>query len=271
MIPLPPAVERLSPIEQDIILSNNNNNWYPQIAHILEAKFDKIILTDDRIEEFHNFALQRNSGSIAMEEEILQLRSGADLSPLTKVLFRILLIWIMQNSDATTQGFTRPYFGHTDPTPRIAPKVHENPLDRNLSTCKKAQNNSINFFDGFIAKIDNTQLDHIVSKHGHQWNIDDIDVKGTEGANRNSSPGVPKQVRTRTTAENRRKLLTNIRDMASRSDLEVFPNYPISGDMGRAYLCPDTGLFLGIDTNNIIRKAYIASGKLIRHLQNHCK
>lgn len=82
---------------------------------------------------------------------------------------------------------------------------------------------------------------------------------------------MPKQVRTRTTPENRKKLLVNIRDMASSSKLKVFPNYPISGDMGRAYLCPDTGLFLGVDKNNIIRKAYIASRKLIRHMRNHCK
>ena len=83
VVPLPPSVERLSPIEQDKILSDKNSS--PQIVHILEEKVDKIVLTDDRIEEF-------NSVSIVMEEEILQLRAGADLSPLTKVLFRILLI-----------------------------------------------------------------------------------------------------------------------------------------------------------------------------------
>ena len=47
VMPLPPAVERLSPIEQDKILSNKNS--YPQIAHILEEKVDKIRLTNEQI------------------------------------------------------------------------------------------------------------------------------------------------------------------------------------------------------------------------------
>jgi hypothetical protein len=40
--------------------------------------------------------------------------------------------------------------------------------------------------------------------------------------------------------------------MASSSKLESYLNYPICGDMGRAFLCPNTGLFIGIDKNNII-------------------
>ena len=58
--------------------------------------------------------------------------------------------------------------------------------------------------------------------------------------------------------------------MARSSKLESYQNYPISGNMGRAYLCPDTGLFLGIDNNNVIRKAYVASEKLIDYLRTNC-
>jgi hypothetical protein len=57
MIPLPPAILRLSSIEQDRILSNKN--YYPQIAHILEEKVDKIRLTDDQIKKLNILALQR--------------------------------------------------------------------------------------------------------------------------------------------------------------------------------------------------------------------
>ena len=47
-MPLPPvAIHRLSPIEQDRIVSNKNG--YSQIAHTPELKVDKIRLTNDRI------------------------------------------------------------------------------------------------------------------------------------------------------------------------------------------------------------------------------
>ena len=64
MLPLPPAIERLSPFEQDRIL--RNKHYYPQIAHILEEKVDKIRLTNDQIKEFNNLALQLNCGSITV-------------------------------------------------------------------------------------------------------------------------------------------------------------------------------------------------------------
>jgi hypothetical protein len=86
-----------------------------------------------------------------------------------------------------------------------------------------------------------------------------------------ASSDKPEQIRTRLTPENRRKLCTSIQKTASNSKLESYSNYPISGDMGRAYLCPDTGLFIGIDKNNVIRKAYVASENLIAYLRTNCK
>ena len=42
VMPLPPvAIHKLSPIEQDRILSNKN--YYPQIASIIESKIDKMV------------------------------------------------------------------------------------------------------------------------------------------------------------------------------------------------------------------------------------
>ena len=76
IMPLPPAIYRLSPIEQDKILSNKNG--YPQIANILEEKVDKIRLTNDQIQQFNNRALQLTSSSITMEKAVLQLRGGAN-------------------------------------------------------------------------------------------------------------------------------------------------------------------------------------------------
>ena len=60
MVPLPPAIYRLSPIEQDRILSNEK--YYPKIAHILEEKVNKIKLTNEQIKQFNKIAFQLNSG-----------------------------------------------------------------------------------------------------------------------------------------------------------------------------------------------------------------
>lgn len=120
---------------------------------------------------------------------------------------------------ATTEGFTSPSFGHLSKavsTLRIAPKLQQNPLNGNNlrpSTCKKAPNHgeTVNFYDGYNAKIENTQLDYILVKHGHQWKIEEIDLKGTKDASNHLLSGIPEQIRTRLTSENREKLLTNIR------------------------------------------------------------
>ena len=111
---------------------------------------------------------------------------------------------------------------------------------------------------------------YIIVKHGHQWGVKDVDVNNTRDANNNLFPGKPEQIRTRLTPENRERVLTGIQEMASNSNLELYPNYPISGDMGRAYFCPDGGLFLGIDKNNVIRRGYIASENLINYLRTNC-
>ena len=98
VMPLPPAIHRLSPIEQDRILSNKN--YYPQIAHILEEKVDKIRLTNEQIKQFNNLALQLNSGSITMEEAVLELRGGDVLTDVVAVkdLLEKLLHQIMNHT-----------------------------------------------------------------------------------------------------------------------------------------------------------------------------
>ena len=73
MLPLPPAIHRLSPIEESRIRSNKN---YPQIAAIPASKVDKIRLTNEQIKQFDILAQQLSSGSITMEEAIVQLRGG---------------------------------------------------------------------------------------------------------------------------------------------------------------------------------------------------
>ena len=92
VMPLPTAIHRLSPIEQDRILSNQNG--YPQIAIIPELKVDKIKLTDEQIKQFSNLAIQLNNGSITMEEAILGLRGGDGLTDIVAVIaFVIFINW----------------------------------------------------------------------------------------------------------------------------------------------------------------------------------
>ena len=92
VMPLPPAIYRLSPIEQDRILSNKNG--YPQVAIIPELKVDKIRLTNQQIKQFNNLALQLNSGSITMEEAVLGLRGGDGLTDVVVVIaFVIFMNW----------------------------------------------------------------------------------------------------------------------------------------------------------------------------------
>ena len=87
----PLAIHRLSPIEESSILTQKN---YPQIATIPESKVDKIILTNKQIEQFDNLAFQLNSGSIKMEEAILQLLGDNGLADLVVVIaFVIFMNW----------------------------------------------------------------------------------------------------------------------------------------------------------------------------------
>ena len=91
MVPLPPAIHRLSPIEQDRILSNKN--FYPQIAKIIEEKVDRIKLTDEQIKEFNSLAVQLNSCLITMDQSITELRGG-EMTDLAAVFaFVIFVNW----------------------------------------------------------------------------------------------------------------------------------------------------------------------------------
>ena len=91
MMPLSPvAIHRLSPIQQDRILINKNG--YTQIATIPESKVDKIRLTNAQIKQFNNLAIQLNSGSIKMEEAILQLCGGDGLTDVVAVIVFVIFI-----------------------------------------------------------------------------------------------------------------------------------------------------------------------------------
>ena len=142
--------------------------------------------------------------------------------------------------------------------------------DECINTTSLHYSETITFCDGYKAESVNSALDHQLVKHGHDWEIDDIDLKTTEDANKPLAIGKFEQIRTRLTPANRNQFRVNLREFASRPNLEVYSNYPINKGIGRAYLDPETNLFVGIDENDIIRKAYPASKSLINFLRTNC-
>lgn len=135
-------------------------------------------------------------------DRLLEVRGG-DLSPLSKVLFRILLIWTMGYTP--TEGFQpvgiNPVFGHpgqVGPTPRIAPKLQENPINRNNpgqgagrvkqnnqdGTLTKEQRRNLPSPDDVIIPEQNViirdgQAKWKVKNHGHDFGIESaLDSKG---------------------------------------------------------------------------------------------
>ena len=90
VLPLPPNVERLLPIEQDKILSDKNSS--PQIAPFIEPKIHKTIVTDKRIEDLNIIINKLEHGSITLDEAIVKLRGrGYGFESFDKNLVRNLL------------------------------------------------------------------------------------------------------------------------------------------------------------------------------------
>ena len=113
VMPLPAVgIHRLSPIEQDRLLSNKNG--YPQIATIPESKVDKIRLTNEQIKQFNNLAIELNSGSITMEEAVLRVRGGDGLTDVVAVIaFVIFMNWY--DSLFSVEAFQANPLPHQDP------------------------------------------------------------------------------------------------------------------------------------------------------------
>ena len=74
VLPLPPpAIHRLSPMEESRIRTNKN---FPQIAWIIESKMDKMVLTDQQLEDFNLICYKLQTGSITLDTAVLKLRAG---------------------------------------------------------------------------------------------------------------------------------------------------------------------------------------------------
>jgi hypothetical protein len=113
MLPVPPmASSRLSPIEQHKIL--NNKNDYIQIAHIPLSKIDKIKLTNDQIQQVNTLVLQLDTGSMEIEELILQLRGGDGVIDIV-ALIAVIIFLNWSDSVWGVEGFQTTPLPHQDP------------------------------------------------------------------------------------------------------------------------------------------------------------
>lgn len=84
------------------------------------------------------------------QELLLDLRGGGD--NISEFIIKILLIWTMSQNSKPTEGFqpkpiNHQHFGRqgqVQPNPQIAPKLQENPVDRNnLGQCRSSNNPSM--------------------------------------------------------------------------------------------------------------------------------
>lgn len=94
MMPLPPAIERLSPFEQDRILGNKN--YYPQIATIIEQKIDKMVLTDEQIDDLNRICYKLQTGSITLDKAILEIRGGSLIDTAAALVLIIVMLKTMR-------------------------------------------------------------------------------------------------------------------------------------------------------------------------------
>lgn len=60
-----------------------------------------------------------------------------------------------------------------------------------------------------------------------------------------------------------------MQETAIKSTIKKQPKYPIDGGMGSGYLCTETNLFIGVNENNFIRRAYIGSEGLVNYLKTN--
>lgn len=97
--------------------------------------------------------------------------------------------------------------------------------------------------DGFEAKLTDKSENHLTSKHGHKFGVDDPLPR-----NPNQKPTKFEQTRTRLNNENKAKVRQEIKSILSNTKSDVYTDVNIRGIQGRVYHCKDTNRVVGIHT-----------------------
>jgi hypothetical protein len=98
-------------------------------------------------------------------------------------------------------------------------------------------------YDGFEAKLTDKSENHLTSKHGHKFGVDDPLPR-----NPNSKPTKYEQTRTRLNHENKAKVREEIKSILSNTNSDIYTDVSIRGIQGRVYNCKDTNRVIGIHT-----------------------
>lgn len=86
-----PEIYKLHSIDDNIIYTNKNYLW---IIPIAKPKIDKVKFTSQQIEQFYIINKQLSCGLITLEEAILQLCGGGDLTNVIAIIaFVIFINW----------------------------------------------------------------------------------------------------------------------------------------------------------------------------------
>ena len=119
-------------------------------------------------------------------------------------------------------------------------------------------------YDGFEAQLTDKSLNHLTSKHGHEFGVDDrlpIDP--------NQKPTKYEQIRTRVNNENKAKVREEINSILSNPKTDVYTDVSIRGILGRVYHCKYTNRVVGIHTEGKF-EGQIMKAQPISRLQLDC-
>jgi hypothetical protein len=164
---------------------------------IVERQTMITLLKNGRVPQSDQIYSNLSEDCSSSVDEALELRGG-DISPLTQFLFRLIMIWAMGQGYLPTSGFqpgqVNRNFGHHPsqggPSSRLAPKLQDNPLDRNNpskgpcraennrdGTLTKSQRRNLPSPDDIVISEQNVvvrhgQARHKVKEHGHAFGIE---------------------------------------------------------------------------------------------------
>lgn len=111
--------------------------------------------------------------------------------------------------------------------------------------------------DGFEAKLTEKSLNHLTSKHGHQFGVND-----PLPTNPNQKSTKHKQIRTRTNKKNNAKVCEAIQSVLSNPENEIYPNVKIRGIQSRIYFCEETNRMVGIFTEGKLKDQIIKANEI---------
>ena len=109
--------------------------------------------------------------------------------------------------------------------------------------CNSDSSTKLTAYDGFEAKLTDKSENHLTSKHGHKFSVDDPLPR-----NPNQKPTKYEQTRTRLNNENKAKVREEIKSILSNTNSDIYPDVSIRGIQGRVYHCKDTNRVVGIHT-----------------------